>query len=99
VNDIAELKRQGLSIQAISAMTGFDRKTVKKTLRDRLPSRSIKRGRRSRANCICGYAPQVVPRSFWKFIDADREELTRIARRTKSAQALAMRARIVLGCE
>jgi len=32
VNDISELKRQGLSIQAISAMTGFDRKTVRKYL-------------------------------------------------------------------
>lgn len=34
MNDIAELKRQGLSIQAISAMSGFDRKTVRKYLRD-----------------------------------------------------------------
>jgi len=32
-------------------------------------------------------------------VDADREKLTMIARRPKSAQALAMRARIVLGCE
>ncbi len=32
MNDISELKRQGLSIQAISAMTGFDRKTVRKYL-------------------------------------------------------------------
>ena len=29
VNDIAEMKRQGLSVRAISAMTGFDRKTVR----------------------------------------------------------------------
>jgi transposase len=34
VNDIAELKRQGLSIQAISTMTGFDRKTVRRYLRE-----------------------------------------------------------------
>jgi transposase len=33
VSDLAELKRQGLSIQAISAVTGFDRKTVRKYLR------------------------------------------------------------------
>lgn len=32
MSDIAELKRQGLSIQAISALTGFDRKTVRKYL-------------------------------------------------------------------
>jgi transposase len=32
VSDIAALKRQGLSIQAISALTGFDRKTIRKYL-------------------------------------------------------------------
>jgi transposase len=32
VSEIVELKRQGLSIQAISALTGFDRKTVRKYL-------------------------------------------------------------------
>ena len=50
VHDIEELKRQGLSVQAISNMTGFDRKTVRKYLiqpdgapvygpRDRQPSK------------------------------------------------------------
>jgi transposase len=32
VNDIEELKRQGLSVQAISRLTGFDRKTIRKYL-------------------------------------------------------------------
>ncbi|GIW56047.1 MAG: hypothetical protein KatS3mg082_2451 [Nitrospiraceae bacterium] len=32
MNDFAELKREGLSIQAISSVTGFDRKTVRKCL-------------------------------------------------------------------
>jgi transposase len=32
VNDFAELKREGLSIQAISSLTGFDRKTVHKDI-------------------------------------------------------------------
>ena len=32
VQRIEELKRQGLSIQAISALTGFDRKTIRKYL-------------------------------------------------------------------
>lgn len=32
MNDIEELKRQGLSIQAISKLTGFDRKTARKYL-------------------------------------------------------------------
>ena len=32
MNDFAELKREGLSIQAISSVTGFDRKTVRKYL-------------------------------------------------------------------
>lgn len=32
MNDLTELKREGLSIQAISGMTGLDRKTVRKYL-------------------------------------------------------------------
>jgi transposase len=32
VHDIEELKRQGLSIKAISKVTGFDRKTIRKYL-------------------------------------------------------------------
>jgi transposase len=34
VSEITELKRQGLSIQAISALTGYDRKTVRRYLRE-----------------------------------------------------------------
>jgi transposase len=34
VTEIAELKRQGLSIQTISAITGFDRKTIRRNLRE-----------------------------------------------------------------
>jgi transposase len=34
VNDLVEMQRQGLSIQEISSVTGFDRKTVRKYLRD-----------------------------------------------------------------
>ena len=33
MHDIGELRRQGLSMQAISSMTGLDRKTVRKYLR------------------------------------------------------------------
>jgi transposase len=32
VEEINELKREGLSIQAISQLTGFDRKTIRKYL-------------------------------------------------------------------
>lgn len=32
MSEIAELKRQGLSLQAISSLTGFDRKTIRKYL-------------------------------------------------------------------
>jgi hypothetical protein len=32
VSDIGELKRQGLSMQPISKLTGFDRKTIRKYL-------------------------------------------------------------------
>jgi transposase len=38
------------------------------------------------------------PKKPLEIVDADRAKLTVIARRPKSAQALAMRARIVLGC-
>jgi transposase len=49
VNNICELKRQGLSISRISEITGFDRKTIRKYLREtgtpvygpRAPRRSI----------------------------------------------------------
>lgn len=34
VTDILQLRRQGLSISQISALTGFDRKTIRKYLRD-----------------------------------------------------------------
>ena len=33
MDDIGELRRQGPSIQAIGSMTGFDRNTVRKSLR------------------------------------------------------------------
>jgi len=32
VQEIEELKRQGLSIRAISRLTGYDRKTIRKYL-------------------------------------------------------------------
>ena len=32
MEEISELKREGLSIQAISQLTGFDRKTIRKYL-------------------------------------------------------------------
>ena len=39
------------------------------------------------------------PKKPLEIVAADREKLSMIARRPKSAQAMAMRARIVLGCE
>ena len=38
------------------------------------------------------------PKKPLEIIDADREKLSMISRRPKSAQAMAMRARIVLNC-
>jgi len=38
VDEINQLKREGLSILAISNLTGYDRKTVRKYLRFRLVS-------------------------------------------------------------
>ena len=40
MSDIEELKRQGLSMQAISKLTGFDRKTIRKDLAKRVWLRS-----------------------------------------------------------
>lgn len=34
MNDLLEMKRQGLSVQAMSTMTGFDRKTIRKYLKE-----------------------------------------------------------------
>ena len=49
VNEFAELKREGLSIQAISSVTGFDRKTVRKYLLkpDEIPAYGPRRRRRA----------------------------------------------------
>lgn len=46
MHDIEELRRQGLSIQAISNVTGFDRKTIRKYLR--LPEQAPVYGPRAR---------------------------------------------------
>jgi transposase len=50
VKDIEELKRQGLSIRAISKLTGFDRKTIRKYLGSRKEHRCMDRGRCGRAS-------------------------------------------------
>ena len=49
VDDIGELKRQGLSIQAISNLTGFDRKTVRRYL--------------AHAEAVPAYGPRAAPSS------------------------------------
>lgn len=34
MNDLLEMRRQGLSLQAMSTITGFDRKTIRKYLKE-----------------------------------------------------------------
>lgn len=57
MNHIEELRRQGLSICAIAAMTGFDRKTVRRYLVDpeRQPRYGPRPKRRSALDEFAGY--------------------------------------------
>jgi transposase len=50
VDEVVELKRQGLSIRAISRLTGYDRTTISRYLARRQAVRRMVRGFRSRAS-------------------------------------------------
>lgn len=61
MQDIHELKRQGLSVSAISALTGFDRKTVRKYLE--APSRAPQYGPRApRPSKLNPFRPYITER-------------------------------------
>jgi transposase len=45
VEEVNDLKRQGLSIRAISRLTGYDRKTIGRYLLEATASRYMVRGR------------------------------------------------------
>ena len=67
MNDIAELKRQGLSIQAISSVTGFDRKTVRKYLLqpDGIPAYGPRPPRPSKLDAFKPYLEERLKAGVW----------------------------------
>jgi len=62
VNDINELKRQGLSISQISSLTGFDRKTVRKYLTDPQTPRYSRRQRSTKGSKLEPFQPYLQER-------------------------------------
>jgi len=67
VQDIAELKRQGLSIQDISGLTGFDRKTIRKYLShpESLPSYGPREPRPSKLDSFKPYLDERLQAGVW----------------------------------
>lgn len=67
MSDIEELKRQGLSIQAISKLTGFDRKTIRKYLLkpDRLPVYGPRPARLSKLDAFKPYLEERLKAGVW----------------------------------
>ena len=78
MNDFAVLKREAVSIQAISSVTGFDRKTVRKYLLepDAIPGYGP---RRSAARLYARHRPRAVAQNqtstFLVGVSAQREYL------------------------
>ena len=66
VNDIHEFKRQGLSLKEISALTGFDPKTIRKYLRDpRTPRYGPRQKRPSKLDPFKPYLQQRMAAGVW----------------------------------
>jgi transposase len=66
VNDIHEFKRQGLSLKEISALTGFDPKTLRKYLRDsKTPRYGPRQKRPSKLDPFKPYLQQRMAAGVW----------------------------------
>jgi transposase len=67
VQEIVELKRQGLSIQNISGLTGFDRKTIRKYLShpDGLPTYGPREPRPSKLDAFKPYLQERLQAGVW----------------------------------
>ena len=70
VYDIEQLKREGLSVSAISVMTGYDRKTVRRYLRTReaVPIYGPRAPRPAQAafgQLGCPRGPRLTKRAWW----------------------------------
>jgi transposase len=75
VNELIELKRQGLSIKAISAATGFDRKTIRKYLGkpDAIPAYAPRPPRPSMLEPFHGYLRERLSAGVWNGVVLLRE--------------------------
>jgi transposase len=75
VNELVELKRQGLSIKAISAASGLDRKTVRKYLAkpDEIPAYAARPPRPSKLEPFRPYLQERLSAGVWNAIVLLRE--------------------------
>lgn len=69
VNEITELRRQGLSITGISTLTGYDRKTIRKYLRTpKLPRYGPRRKRGSQLEPFSAYIQERLSAGVWNAV-------------------------------
>jgi transposase len=75
VNDLIELKRQGLSIKAISAATGFDRKTIRNYLAkpEAIPAYAPRPPRPSKLEPFHSYLRERLSAGVWNGVVLLRE--------------------------
>ncbi len=74
VNDIIELKRQGLSVSQISAMSRYDRKTVRKYLGNpKIPVYKPRISSGSKLEPLYGYLSQRMSEGEWNAVVLFRE--------------------------
>lgn len=74
VNDIIELKRQGLSVSQISAMSGYDRKTIRKYLGNpKIPMYKPSISNGSKLEPFYGYLSQRMAEGAWNAVVLFRE--------------------------
>ena len=78
VQEVQELRRQGLSITQISTLTGFDRKTIRKYLADpRLPRYGPRPQRGSHREPFRAYLDERLAAGVWNAVVLLRELKTR----------------------
>lgn len=69
MNEIVQMKRQGLSVVAISAMTGFDRKTIRKYLANpKTPEYGPRQRRASKLDPYKGYIDERLKAGVWNAV-------------------------------
>ena len=75
VHDLLELKRQGLSVSAISRLTGFERKTIRKYLAEQpaVPNYGPRRSRPSKLDPFVPYIEERLAAGVWNAVLLLRE--------------------------